>query len=122
MRFPLLFLIPVSLALYTCTRADAQGSAVPNTRDFPAQIPPDPVQGTVNPLPSSSLASWRSKILRSAFRFPSFFPLACDTTPNYEDTAPYPATPTKWTYKAIYRVGDHQVGQWSGEVSVIVGG
>ena len=45
-----------------------------------------------------------------------------DTTPNYEDTTPFPVTPTKWTYKAIYRVGDHQVGQWSGEISVIVGG
>jgi hypothetical protein len=51
-----------------------------------------------------------------------FVPLAFDTTPGYVDTAPFPATPTKWTYKAIYRVGDHQVGQWSGEVSVIVGG
>jgi hypothetical protein len=37
------------------------------------------------------------------------------------DTSPHPTTPTKWTHKAIYRVGDHQVGQWSGEVSVIVG-
>ena len=51
-----------------------------------------------------------------------YVPLAFDTTPGYEDTAPYPATPTKWTYKAIYRVDDHQVGQWSAEVSVIVGG
>ena len=51
-----------------------------------------------------------------------FVPLAYDTTPNYEDTAPFPATPTKWSYKAIYRVDDHQVGQWSGEVSVVVGG
>jgi hypothetical protein len=48
--------------------------------------------------------------------------LAMDSTPNYEDTTPLPAAPTKWTYKAIYRVGDHQVGQWSAEVSVIVGG
>ncbi len=51
----------------------------------------------------------------------NFVPLAFDTTPNYEDTAPQPATVTKWAYRAIYRVGDHQVGQWSAEVSVTVG-
>ena len=48
--------------------------------------------------------------------------LAFDTTPNNDDTAPWPAAPTKWTYKAIYRVGDQRVGQWSAEVSVTVGG
>ena len=32
--------------------------------------------------------------------------LTYDTTPNYTDTAPFPATPTKWKYRAIYRVGD----------------
>jgi len=30
--------------------------------------------------------------------------LAMDSTPGYNDTAPWPATPTKWTYWAIYRV------------------
>ncbi len=48
--------------------------------------------------------------------------LTYDTTPGYTDTAPIPATPTKWTYKAIYRIGDHEVGQWSLEVSITVGG
>ena len=48
--------------------------------------------------------------------------LAYDTTPNYTDTATFPATPTKWTYKAIYRVGDSQVGVWSLPVTVNVGG
>lgn len=48
--------------------------------------------------------------------------LANDTTPNYTDTTPFPATPTKWTYRAIYRVGDSRVGQWSKPVSVTVGG
>jgi hypothetical protein len=47
--------------------------------------------------------------------------LTYDTTPNYTDTALLPATPTKWKYRAIYRVGDAQVGQWSNEVSVTVG-
>ena len=36
--------------------------------------------------------------------------LTYDTTPNYTDTFPLPATPTKWKYRAIYRaiyrVGD----------------
>ena len=48
--------------------------------------------------------------------------LTYDSTPNYFDTAAFPAAPAKWTYKAIYRVGDSQVGQWSAEVSVTVGG
>jgi len=48
--------------------------------------------------------------------------LAFDTTPNYTDTAPLPATPTKWKYRAIYRVDDHQVGVWSNEVCITVGG
>ncbi len=48
--------------------------------------------------------------------------LTHDSTPNDIDTAPFPSAPAKWTYKAIYRVGDTQVGQWSAEVSVTVGG
>jgi len=51
-----------------------------------------------------------------------FVLLAYDTTPGYVDTAPFPAAPTKWTYKAIYRVDDAQVGQWSNPVSLVVGG
>jgi hypothetical protein len=47
--------------------------------------------------------------------------LAYDTTPGYVDTAPFPATPAKWTYRAIYRVGDDAVGQWSNPVSLTVG-
>ena len=49
-------------------------------------------------------------------------PLAFDTTPGYIDTAAQPATLTKWKYRGIYRVGDRQVGVWSAEVSVTVGG
>lgn len=45
--------------------------------------------------------------------------LATDTTPNYLDTAPVPAA-AKWTYKAIFRVGDQRMGQWSDEVSINV--
>ena len=50
-----------------------------------------------------------------------YVPLAFDTTPNYTDTQAFPATPVKWTYRAIYRVGDNQVGLWSQPVTVIVG-
>jgi hypothetical protein len=42
-----------------------------------------------------------------------------DTMPGYVDTAPFPAAPTQWTYKAIYRVDDAQIGQ---PVSLAVGG
>lgn len=48
--------------------------------------------------------------------------LAFNTTPGYHDTAPFPATPTLWKYRAIYRVNDAQTGLWSAEASVIVGG
>lgn len=50
-----------------------------------------------------------------------FVLLAIDATPGYTDTMPFPSTPTKWTYQAIYRVGDNRVGQWSNSVSIGVG-
>jgi len=49
-----------------------------------------------------------------------FILLAYDSTPGYTDTAPLPVTPAKWTYRAIYRVGDSQVGLWSSPVSLTV--
>jgi hypothetical protein len=52
----------------------------------------------------------------------TFALLTIDTTPNYTDTQPWPATKTIWTYKAIYRAADAQVGHWSQTVSVTVGG
>ena len=50
--------------------------------------------------------------------------LAVDTEPDYLDTAPLPAPGQSavWRYKAIYRVGDEQVGQWSNPVSIAVAG
>ncbi len=48
--------------------------------------------------------------------------LCYDTTPGYTDTTPLPAAPVKWTYRAIYRVNDANVGLWSKPVSVTVGG
>lgn len=46
--------------------------------------------------------------------------LTIDTTPNYNDTQPFPAAKTVWSYKAIYRVDDHQIGLWSAPISVSV--
>ena len=50
--------------------------------------------------------------------------LALDTIPDYLDTAPLPAAGTSavWKCKAIYRLNDEQVGQWSDGVSVSVMG
>jgi hypothetical protein len=48
--------------------------------------------------------------------------LASDTTPGYNDTTPFPATLTRWKYRAIFRVDDAQVGVWSQVVEVAVGG
>ena len=48
--------------------------------------------------------------------------LAFDTTPDYTDTHPLPATPAKWKYRGIYRVADAQVGIWSNTVEITVGG
>jgi hypothetical protein len=48
-----------------------------------------------------------------------FVLLAIDTTPGYTDNQPFPTTPT---YRAIYRLADNRVGQWSKPVSVTVGG
>jgi hypothetical protein len=49
-----------------------------------------------------------------------FVLLTIDTTPGYNDTQPFPTAPTRWSYRAIYRVNDQQVGLWSQTVSVMV--
>ncbi len=48
--------------------------------------------------------------------------LTFDTTPGYTDTTAHPTALTQWKYRAIYRVDDEQVGQWSAEASIAVGG
>ena len=50
--------------------------------------------------------------------------LAIDTEPDYPDTAPLPGPGLSavWKYRAIYRKGDAQVGQWSDVVSQTVVG
>jgi hypothetical protein len=46
--------------------------------------------------------------------------LTIDTTPGYNDTQAFPTARTVWTYRAIYRVGEQQVGLWSQSVSTAV--
>lgn len=55
---------------------------------------------------------------------PGFAFLAIDLKPDYPDSFPLPAPGTSalWKYRAIYRLGDDQVGQWSDVISVTVGG
>lgn len=50
--------------------------------------------------------------------------LTIDTFPHYTDTAPMPPAGQSqiWKYKAIYRLNDARVGQWSDEVSITVMG
>lgn len=48
--------------------------------------------------------------------------LATDTTPGYTDSFPQPSVLTKWKYRAIYRAEDRQVGLWSNEESITIGG
>ena len=49
--------------------------------------------------------------------------LAIDTVPDYTDTQSLPAGQSAlWKYKAIYRLNDERVGQWSDVVSVAVAG
>ena len=51
-----------------------------------------------------------------------FVYLANDSQPDYLDTFPVPAGMTSaiWGYKAVYRIGDEQVGQFSAPTQVTV--
>lgn len=50
--------------------------------------------------------------------------LTIDTVPDYLDTAalPAPGVSAAWKYKAIYRLNDEQVGQWSDVATIGVMG
>jgi hypothetical protein len=52
----------------------------------------------------------------------SFIYLANDSAPNYTDNATLPdgMNMNEWKYKAIYRIKDEQVGQFSDVISVMV--
>ena len=58
------------------------------------------------------------------FRNGTFVFLAIDAVPDYLGTAalPAPGVSTVWKYKAIYRLNDEPVGQWSDVASVSVMG
>ena len=100
----------------------------------PQETPPD--FNTIQPVISALATASVVKLLWGWLGFRAFLAmceiqvnrgsgwtaLVYDTTPNYEDTEPFPANPAVWKYRAIYRVADHQVGLWSLEVSVTVGG
>ena len=43
-------------------------------------------------------------------------------SPRITDTTPVPATPVQWKYKAIYRLKDDRIGDWSTITPVSVGG
>jgi hypothetical protein len=49
-----------------------------------------------------------------------FVLLTYATVPGYTDKTPFPVQPVKWFYRAIYRVADAQVGQWSNVTGVTV--
>ena len=48
--------------------------------------------------------------------------LTINTEPNTSDNQPLPTTSAVWKYKAIYRLHDEQIGQWSDVLSITVGG
>jgi hypothetical protein len=53
-----------------------------------------------------------------------FIFLTIDSVPDYLDTfqLPAPGASAVWKYKAIYRIGDERVGQWSDETKFTVAG
>lgn len=70
----------------------------------------------------NGLSQWVDALEFLVDRGAGYVHLVTDTTPNYIDGTPLPSTPQKWKYKAIFKVGDARVGQWSDEGSITVGG
>ena len=44
--------------------------------------------------------------------------LPCDNIPDCVDLTPSPSQPAKWTYRAIFRLTDAYMGQWSQTASI----
>jgi len=65
---------------------------------------------------ASALEIWTDRGDGNNFVF-----LAVNIEPNSTDLSPLPATGAVWKYKAIYRLHDQQVGQWSDVITVAVG-
>ena len=96
----------------------SRGLAVSRSR---GQLRRNPFRGKASFFPASSAEilpalRWVDRGDGKGFGF-----LAVDTVPDYVDTAPIPPAAATWKYKAIYRLHDEQVGQWSAVVSLAVG-
>ncbi len=65
---------------------------------------------------ADSIEVWADRGDDKGFHF-----YAVTTEPNFTDTTTGPATAALWKYKAIYRLRDEQVGNWSDVISVAVG-
>ena len=65
---------------------------------------------------ADSIEVWADRGDDKGFHF-----YAVTTDPNFTDTTAGPATAALWKYKAIYRLRDEQVGNWSDVISVAVG-
>ncbi|UOA08547.1 hypothetical protein [Methylobacter sp. S3L5C] len=65
---------------------------------------------------ASALEIWTDRGDGNNFVF-----LGINIEPNSKDSSPLPTTGAVWKYKAIYRLHDQQVGQWSDVISVAVG-
>jgi len=66
---------------------------------------------------ADSIDIYVERIAGAGFTF-----LANDTQPDYIDTFPIPdgVTTAKWSYKAIYKIGDEVVGSYSEPISITV--
>jgi hypothetical protein len=65
---------------------------------------------------AAALELWVDRGDGAGFNF-----LTINTEPNTNDIQPLPNTSAVWKYKAIYRLHDEQVGQWSDVLSLTVG-
>jgi hypothetical protein len=66
---------------------------------------------------SDSLEIWVERTPQSGFAM-----LEIRTGTRYVDSAPLPALPAQWRYKAIYRMHNEHLGEWSAVATVLVGG
>jgi hypothetical protein len=101
-----------------------------------AEAPPPPPAGEMQPVikvkrvGAHNVVEWGWNGLRDHVdmlqiqvdRGQGWVDLAYDSTPDYNDTHPHPAALTTWKYRAIWRADDAQIGIWSAEVSIVVGG
>lgn len=51
-----------------------------------------------------------------------FVMLTFSTRTRFVDKTPLPDKPTRWAYRAVFRAGDQQAGEWSDTASVLVPG